>query len=260
MRAGACAAVLASLAATAGPPGASGSTARQGDLLDGLAGAAPALDPQVLALALRASSCAARRGLVPDPGHLTVIDYSRPSTEPRLWTFDLGRRVLLYEELVAHGRGSGENEAVRFSNRPGSHQTSLGLFVTLDTYLGRHGRSLRLHGLEPGVNDLALERAIVIHGAGYVSRSFAALNGRLGRSFGCPALALEVAQRLIEHIRGGTPLFAYYPDPTWLRRSTFLGRCEDAEAAAASPAPSARRVATPQSLPRPPARRLARPG
>jgi hypothetical protein len=128
---------------------------------------------------------------------------------------------------VAHGRGTGENEARRFSNEPGSHRSSLGLFVTRDTYVGRHGRSLRLLGLEPGVNDRALERAIVLHGADYVSEKFAALHGRLGRSFGCPALALEVAQRVIDVIRGGTPLFVWYPDHAWLARSPFLGTCEE---------------------------------
>jgi hypothetical protein len=187
----------------------------------------------VLERALLASRCAERRGLVADPRTLTVIDYARPSTEPRLFVLDVEAPALLFSELVAHGRGSGENLARRFSNETGSHQSSLGLFVTLGTYVGRHGRSLRLLGLEPGVNDRAHERAIVIHGAEYVSAAFAALHGRLGRSFGCPALAREVAQRVIETIRGGTPVFAWYPDPAWLASSPFLGACEGAPAPAA---------------------------
>jgi hypothetical protein len=207
-----------------------------------LANVAPSLDPRVLELALRASSCAERRGLLATSDTLTVIDYTRPSTEPRLWVLDLARRALLHEELVAHGRGTGDNHAQRFSNDPGSHQSSLGLFVTLDTYAGKHGRSLRLQGLEAGVNDRALERAIVMHGAQYVADAFAFLHGRLGRSWGCPALAIDVAQRVIDRIRGGSPLFAYYPDPQWLEGSSFLGSCSDAQ-----PANARERGAPPRS-------------
>jgi hypothetical protein len=209
-------------AAGAGPAAAGGPGALA---LEGLAAAVPALDRGVLGLALRAASCADRRGLLADADTLTVIDYSRPSTEPRLFVLDLAQRALLHQTLVAHGRGSGENLATRFSNRPGSLQSSLGLFVTLGTYAGRHGRSLRLLGLEAGVNDRAGERAIVMHGAGYVSAAFAALHGRLGRSLGCPALGLDVAPQVIDAIRGGSALFAYYPDPGWLAGSSFLGAC-----------------------------------
>ena len=119
---------------------------------------------------------------------LTVIDYSRASTQPRLWVLDLEREQLLFEELVAHGQGSGENFATRFSNADGSHQTSLGLFRTADTYVGGNGYSLRLDGLEAGFNDRARERAIVMHGAPYVSDNNVRTVGRLGRSHGCPAL------------------------------------------------------------------------
>jgi len=192
---------------------------------EALASAVPALDRGVLGLALRASSCAERRGLLSDADTLTVIDYSRPSREPRLFVVDVARRALLHRALVAHGRGSGEDRATRFSNHPGSLQSSLGLFVTLGTYVGRHGRSLRLLGLEAGVNDRAEERAIVMHGASYVSEAFAALHGRIGRSLGCPALPVDVAPRVIEAIRGGSAVFAYYPDPAWLRGSSFLGAC-----------------------------------
>jgi hypothetical protein len=179
----------------------------------------------VLALALTAATCAARCGLVASPGIVTVIDYSRPSNEPRLWVLDVTRRRLLHRELVAHGRGSGELYATRFSNDPGSKQSSLGLFATAEIYDGQHGRSLRLHGLEPGINDNALARTLVIHGADYVSPDFAAAQGRLGRSHGCPALPLAVAGAVIDTIEGGTPLFAYYPDAAWLETSRFLGTC-----------------------------------
>ena len=191
-----------------------------------LAEMAPGLDPTVLTLALHASACAARQGLVPSLAVLTVVDYSRPSTEPRLWIIDLTTQRMLHRELVAHGRGSGELYATAFSNQPGSKQSSLGLFVTAETYVGRHGRSLRLVGLEPGVNDLALDRALVMHGAEYVSDTVCAEHGRLGRSHGCPALRAEIAQTVIDEIEGGTPLFAYYPDPAWLASSRFLtGAC-----------------------------------
>jgi hypothetical protein len=187
--------------------------------------AANTLDPGVLELALRAASCASRQQLLPADDTLTVIDYSRPSTSPRLWVVDLRTREVVFEELVAHGRESGEDRATRFSNDVGSHQSSLGLFVTLDEYRGRHGRSLRLQGLEPGVNDRALERALVIHGADYVSEEFGAKHGRLGRSFGCAALTRAAAPKVIERIRGGSAVFAYYPDPAWLASSSFLGAC-----------------------------------
>jgi hypothetical protein len=204
-----------------------------------LAAVAPGLDPHVLGLALDAASCAVRRGVLPSLGILTVIDYTRPSTEPRLWVLDVPQRRLLHRELVAHGRGSGELYATRFSNEPGSKASSLGLFVTADAYEGVHGRSLRLHGVEPGINDQAYDRAVVVHGADYVSLDFAAEagQGRIGRSHGCPALPVACAARVIDTIQGGTPLFAYSSDPTWLSTSSFLGVCT---AAAASPAPSPR--------------------
>ena len=119
------------------------------------------LNPQVFDLALRAASCAARSGTVEDFSTLTIIDYSRPSTEKRLWVFDLRTRALRYEELVAHGSGSGENLPTSFSNEPETHQSSLGLFRTEAGYFGKNGYSLRLHGLDEGFNDRAYERAIV---------------------------------------------------------------------------------------------------
>jgi hypothetical protein len=154
-----------------------------------------------------------------------VIDYSKPSTAKRLWVFDLRSRALLYEELVAHGRGSGDDFATAFSNDPQSHQSSLGLFETAETYSGKNGYSLRLKGLDPGFNDKALARAIVIHGAPYVSQEFARSRGRLGRSWGCPALREPVAHEIIDRIKGNGLLFAYYPDRKWLRSSRFLSSC-----------------------------------
>ncbi len=178
---------------------------------------APRANPQVLRLAARALACATDQAQ-----RLAVIDYSLPSTRPRLWVFDLARGRLLFEELVSHGRGSGDAQARVFPNIPQSYQSSLGLFRTLGSYQGRNGYSLRLEGLEPGVNDRAYERAIVIHGADYVSPSFIARTGRLGRSHGCPAVRQGVIRPLIDSIKGDQYLFVYAPDARWLRTSAFL--------------------------------------
>jgi L,D-transpeptidase catalytic domain len=184
-----------------------------------------AIDQHVLDLALRAVRCAVRSGAIADPSTLTVIDYSKPSTEKRLWVFDLDTRELLYEELVAHGQGSGEAVAKVFSNQPDTHASSIGLFRTEDTYVGKNGYSLRLTGLDEGFNDRARERAIVMHGAPYVSEDFVKANGRLGRSWGCPALREGVAREVIDRVRGNGILFAYYPDQEWLGSSRYLGDC-----------------------------------
>lgn len=199
-----------------------------------LARAAPTLDRDVLSLATRALACAMREPAADRPGTLSVIDFSLPSTEPQLWVFDLERERLLYRELVAHGRNTGDNLATRFSNRSGSHMSSLGVFRTGESYVGANGYSLRLDGLEPGFNDLARERAIVIHGAPYVDDQIARAQGRLGRSLGCPAVRPAVARELIDRIRGGSLVFAYYPDPDWLKRSQLLAAGCVAGAAPAS--------------------------
>jgi hypothetical protein len=194
----------------------------QDSLVTSLVRQAPGLRREVLRLAMEASACAAQRGFVRRDDLLTVIDYSIASTEPRLFVFDMGRKKLLFRELVAHGKNSGGNFASNFSNEHGSLTTSLGLFVTADTYVGSNGYSLRLRGLERGVNDNAWDRAIVMHGAHYVSSMAIKALGRLGRSWGCPAVRSEIARTLINTIRGGTPVFAYYPDRNWLQTSRFF--------------------------------------
>jgi hypothetical protein len=183
------------------------------------------IETDVFEMALSAASCAARTGAARNPETLTVIDYSKPSSERRLWVFDLKARELVYEELVAHGQGSGAHMATEFSNEAETHQTSLGLFVTRDTYVGKNGYSLRLDGLDRGVNDRARERAIVMHGAPYVSESFVKANGRLGRSWGCPAVSAAVAREMIDRVKGGGLVFAYYPDAEWIKTSKYLGGC-----------------------------------
>jgi hypothetical protein len=198
----------------------------EANLAGRLAAAAPSANPQVLELAARAAQCARRQGLLDGLQHLAVIDYSRPSTQPRLWVFDLARNRLLFEELVAHGRNTGERLAERFSNVEGSKMSSIGLFQATDTYYGTNGYSLRLRGLDAGFNDNALARAIVMHGAPYVSAAIAERLGRLGRSWGCPAVRQEVAHTVIDTLKGGALLFAYYPDRKWLAESSYL-KCAD---------------------------------
>jgi hypothetical protein len=183
------------------------------------------IDPQVFELALGAARCAVRSGAIEDPSTLTVIDYSKPSSEKRLWVFDLRSHELLYEELVAHGQGSGDALATVFSNEPDTHASSIGLFLTEGTYVGKNGYSLRLKGLDEGFNHRAGERAIVMHGAPYVSEEFVKKTGRLGRSWGCPALREGVAREVIDRVRGSGILFSYYPNQDWLDSSRYLGDC-----------------------------------
>jgi hypothetical protein len=179
-----------------------------------------------------------KAGMLSEPKTLTVIDYSLPSTERRLWVLDLSDGNTLYHELVAHGQGSGGNIPTDFSNLSGSHQSSLGLFVTAETYVGSNGYSLRLDGLDAGFNDRARERAIVMHGAPYVSESVASTQGRLGRSWGCPALGEHVAREVIERIKGGNLVFAYYPDRAWLNGSPLLRDCNTADLESPSTKPA----------------------
>lgn len=181
---------------------------------------AEGLSPDVLAMALDAMAAARAKGVAGRDDLLTVIDYSLPSTRPRLWVLDLAHGEVLFHELVAHGSGSGDNYATRFSNVNDSRQTSLGLFVTGGTYEGGNGYSLKLRGLDPGVNDNAEARHIVMHGAWYVSPDHASGHGRLGRSWGCPALSETVAPRVIDRIKGGTFLFSYAGDPSFQQYET----------------------------------------
>ncbi|HTR04216.1 MAG TPA: murein L,D-transpeptidase catalytic domain family protein [Thermoanaerobaculia bacterium] len=188
----------------------------------GLSPAVPAASRPAVETAQKAWRHAVESGAVRRPEVLTVIDYSRPSTEPRLFVLEMPSGRVVFQELVAHGRGSGENATEHFSNAPGSRMTSLGVFLSGAPYLGHNGLSLRLDGLEAGFNDAARERDIVLHGAPYVSTRTATTLGRLGRSWGCPAVRPEIAARLIDAIRDGSLVVAYYPDRDWLARSEFL--------------------------------------
>lgn len=167
-------------------------------------------NPQAIKLGLEAYEKAHQEGYDPQQ-LLTIVDYTKPSTEPRLFVFDLKDNNLLFQELVAHGKNSGGNVPTSFSDSPESLESSLGLYVTGDTYVGKHGVSLRLNGLDHGLNDMAAARDIVMHAADYVSEAFAREHGELGRSWGCFAVNPAVAGSLIQTLKDGSLIFAYYP-------------------------------------------------
>lgn len=153
---------------------------------------------------------------------LTIIDFNLPSTEKRMYVLDLSKKEVLYVTHVAHGRNSGGNYATSFSNKNGSYQSSLGFYRTAETYNGGNGYSLRLDGLEKGINDLARPRAVVIHGADYCNENFIKSTGRLGRSFGCPALPQELNKPIINTIKDGSLIFIYADKPEYYAMTKVL--------------------------------------
>ena len=190
-------------------------------LKDNLLQKTQALRPEVLALALKAYTYVHEQHLTESP-LLTVVDYSLPSTQKRLWVMDLKQQKLLYHLHVAHGKNSGKLRASAFSNQISSHQSSLGSLLTGNSYWGQHGYAMRLVGLEQGFNDQAAPRQLVVHGAKYVSDAFIQAHGYLGRSWGCLAVNPHQVKPLIDTIKGGSLLFAYYPQNAWLQQSAFL--------------------------------------
>lgn len=142
---------------------------------------------------------------------LTLVDFSLSSTKKRLWVIDLDSNTILYNSLVAHGKNTGEEYANSFSNTNSSYKSSLGFYVTGETYNGKHGMSLKLDGLEKGINDNARERGVVIHSANYVSNSFIKSNKRLGRSQGCPAIPEGLLKGIVSTIKNKSCLFIYHP-------------------------------------------------
>ncbi|HRD70074.1 MAG TPA: murein L,D-transpeptidase catalytic domain family protein [Legionella sp.] len=178
------------------------------------------LNKNVLKLALTAYTNANKRGAVKKPV-LTVIDYSLPSNKQRMWVFDVRNERLLYNTYVAHGKNSGI-VANHFSNRESSKESSLGTYITKDTYIGHKGYSLNLQGLDKGFNDHAYNRRVVIHGAWYVEPDFIKRAGRAGLSWGCPAIAQTLAKPVINTIKNGSVVFAYFPDKNFLSHSGYL--------------------------------------
>lgn len=158
------------------------------------------------------------------PEILSIVDFSKPSTEKRLFVLNLETGKLLYKTLVAHGKNTGDNWAKYFSNEPGSFKSSLGFYKCAETYQGEHGYSLRLDGLDKGLNHKARERAIVLHGADYVCNEFCEKQGRLGRSFGCPSVPMQVHDEIISDIKNGSCLFIYAPNQGLENSSVYLDK------------------------------------
>jgi hypothetical protein len=152
---------------------------------------------------------------------LTIIDYTKPACDRRFYVIDLVNRKLLYLTLVAHGKNSGELVCNRFSNRPQSLQSSPGFFLTAEVYSGRQGYSMRIDGMEPGLNDKARDRAIVIHGAEYVAQHYVDNVGYIGRSFGCPALPIELNRKIIDLIKDGSCLYIHTSDKNYASLTSY---------------------------------------
>ena len=153
---------------------------------------------------------------------LTIVDYSKPSSQKRFYVLDMSNGKILFNTLVAHGKNSGYDYATDFSNEESSHKSSLGFFITLNTYKGNNGYSLKLLGCENGINDKALKRAIVVHGAEYVNEGFAQNNGYLGRSYGCPAIPEKLSKKIIDVIKNGSCVFLYHPTKKYTAISKIL--------------------------------------
>lgn len=186
------------------------------------------LDKEVFTTAFLGYQNLKNEGKVAPGNHLlTVCDFSLSSKEPRLWILDLRRKAVLYNTLVAHGQGTGEEFAEKFSNIENSHQSSLGFYITAETYMGNNGYSLRLHGMDIGFNHRAFERAIVIHGADYVTEDFIKKNNRLGRSWGCPALPPHLARPMIDRIKEGSVVYVYHPQQEFLTASKWINQSID---------------------------------
>lgn len=154
--------------------------------------------------------------------YLSIVDFSKSSNKKRLWVIDMETKKVVFNTLVAHGMGTGDEFAEHFSNTDSSHQSSLGFYVTDAAYTGGNGYSLKLLGMDKGYNDAALARSIVMHGADYVNDNFAAAHKRIGRSWGCPAVSRDLAAPIINTIKGKNCLFIYYPDAEYLNSSEWL--------------------------------------
>ncbi len=162
------------------------------------------------------------KGKIGNSNVLTIADFTKSSAHKRLFILDVKNFKVLFNTYVSHGQGSGAAMATQFSNTPESHQSSLGFYTTTDTYIGKHGLSLHLQGMENGINDKALERAIVMHGASYVSEGFVQARGYLGRSHGCPAVPEHLTKPIIEKIKNGSCLFIYSENNKYLNSSRII--------------------------------------
>lgn len=180
------------------------------------------LSPEAFSYAWIGFMNLAEKKLIPSNKYLTICDFSQSSLKKRLYIIDIENQKLVFHTYVAHGRNSGGEFATKFSNIPESLQSSLGFYITANTYNGEHGLSLRMNGVDPGFNDNALNRNIVIHGADYVNEKRAKSGTFMGRSFGCPALPLNESSRIIKAIKNGSCLFIYHPGKNYLLKSKIL--------------------------------------
>lgn len=180
------------------------------------------LKEDVFALALKGFSKLREKGLINEDSVLTIIDYTKSSKEKRLYVIDLKNQVLDFNSVVSHGRNSGYEYAKSFSNKFASNKSSLGFYITGETYFGSNGYSLKLSGIEKGYNDKALQRAIVMHGAPYANESIIYQKGYLGRSLGCPAIPQNIHKQIIDKIKNGNALFIYYPQENYLVKSRLV--------------------------------------
>lgn len=180
------------------------------------------LSKQAYEYAIKGYQLLSVQGKIKKDNILSIVDFSQPSRNKRLYVIDLKNNKVLFNTFVSHGRNSGREMAKEFSNQPESFKSSLGFFITGETYTGKHGYSLRLLGEEKGINDNALSRAIVMHSAAYVSEYVAKSQGYVGRSLGCPALPVDLYKPIIENIKGGSCLFLYSPDKYYVSHSNIL--------------------------------------
>lgn len=182
------------------------------------------IDSTIMEYALTGYFLIKKEGLLNKDNILTIIDYTKPSTSKRLFVIDLDNKQTLFVSLVSHGRNSGMIYAKYFSNRPNTMKSCIGFFVTVDTYTGLHGYSLRLRGLEENFNSNAEKRKVVMHGASYVSKEFIEQHGRIGRSWGCPVVPCTLAKNIINKIKGGSCLFIYHNSDGYLKTSSYIDR------------------------------------
>jgi L,D-transpeptidase catalytic domain len=197
-------------------------TTVQKDLYDSLRLHTLGLTREVFDLTMRGFNRLKAAGKIVNDNVLSIADFSQPSGNKRLYIIDVKNYRVLFNTWVAHGSRSGEVYATEFSNTPSSNKSSLGFYTTADTYMGRHGYSLHLQGQERGFNDNAYNRDIVVHGADYVSPAYADAQGRIGRSWGCPAVPPELNNRIIEKIKNGSCLFIYSPNQRYLNSSDLV--------------------------------------
>ena len=180
------------------------------------------ISTEVFTYAIKGFNCLSQTNKINNTDIITIIDFSKPSTQKRLYILNLTSGEILFNTLVAHGRNTGLLYPSSFSNKSSSYESSLGFYVTLNTYTGNNGYSLKLQGCEKGFNDNALQRNIVLHGAAYVNESFIQQNGFLGRSYGCPAVPFEIHHQIIDLIKNGSCLFIYHPNKKYVQSSAFI--------------------------------------